>query len=224
MVITLRRIVQVPGFPRRGGGRLQRLQKGDQGGAIGGGEALEPVPGSGGFAAVGQDGLLERRVAAVVQERLGIPQIDQRLGAELGRGRQAETDVGEIGPHVVKQEVGIGGEFLVSQRGNRTIAGAERRNMAGCAPDLREQLAAPTPWWFVSSGSAEARTTASGTASSRPRPNTTGVVRWARVVAEGGHGSESIPRACFSAAVVCPWLANPPSSTSGSHTPFLKRV
>src|SRR2546429_147245 len=41
--------------------------------------------------------------------------------------------------------------------------------------------------------------TASGTASSKPRPNTTGVVRRARAVAEGGNGSESIPRACFSA-------------------------
>src|SRR2546430_6643984 len=63
--------------------------------------------------------------------------------------------------------------------------------------------------------------TASGTASSKPRPNTTGVVRRARAVAEGGNGSESIPRACFSAGVACSWMTNPPSSTSGSHTAFL---
>src|SRR6266700_3755894 len=43
--------------------------------------------------------------------------------------------------------------------------------------------------------------TDSGTASSRPRPKTTGVVRSARAVADGGNGSESIPSACLSAGV-----------------------
>src|SRR3989454_4868128 len=50
-------------------------------------------------------------------------------------------------------------------------------------------------------------------------PICTGVVRMARPVAEGGNGSESMPSACLRAGMVCCWITNPPSCTSGSHTP-----
>jgi len=42
--------------------------------------------------------LIQRRRAAVVQEVRGEPQGDQRLGPELGRRREAEADVREVGP------------------------------------------------------------------------------------------------------------------------------
>src|SRR2546427_4905530 len=61
--------------------------------------------------------------------------------------------------------------------------------------------------------------TESGTKSKRPRPNTTGDVRSARAVADGGNGSLSMPRACLSAGMACRWITGPPSWTSGSHAP-----
>src|SRR2546421_5841629 len=48
------------------------------------------------------------------------------------------SDVGETGPHIVEQEVGVGGEFLVSQRRDGTVAGAQRGDMAGRAPRSEE--------------------------------------------------------------------------------------
>src|SRR2546430_9111115 len=58
--------------------------------------------------------------------------------------------------------------------------------------------------------------TESETRSSNPRPNTTGEVRWARAVADGGNGSLSMPSACLRAGVVCCCTTGPPSWTSGS--------
>src|SRR3989449_6810476 len=86
-----------PRLPRAGRCRsLQGFQKRDQGVSVGRGQGLEAVAGAGRLAAVCLDRLPERRVPPVVQERLGVPEVEQRLGAELGRGRQAHADVGEI--------------------------------------------------------------------------------------------------------------------------------
>ncbi len=75
----------------------------------------------------------------------------------------------------------------------------------------------PSP--LRSSGSAAARISDSGTASSSPNPNTLGVVRRAIAVASGGTGSFSIPRDCASAGVMLSWITGPPMRPRSSHTP-----
>ena len=96
------------------------------------------------------DRLLERRGGAIVQEALREPQADQRLGPEVGWRRQAQADVRPVRAHVVQQEIGVGKEGLARERRGRTIARAERRDVAAGAPDPREQLPALSP--FVGQG------------------------------------------------------------------------
>ena len=67
----------------------------------------------------------------------------QRLGAELRRRREAETDVRELRAHVVQQQVRVGGHLAVAQRGDRAITGAQRRHVAALAADARERLLTP---------------------------------------------------------------------------------
>src|SRR3989442_6447476 len=140
MVITRRRVLQAPA--RR---FLQGLEKRYQCRAVGGRQSLEPVACAGGLAAVVLDRLLQRRRAAVVQKVLGVAQVEQRLGAEVGRRCEAEADVREIRAHVVEQQVGVGGELLVPQGGDRAVPRAQGGHVAGGAPDFREQLAAALP-------------------------------------------------------------------------------
>ena len=59
----------------------------------------------------------------------------------------------------------------------------------------------PSP--LRSSGSARARISASGTASSSPKPKRSGVVRWPESVAAAGIGSAVMPRASLKAGVTC---------------------
>ena len=58
--------------------------------------------------------------------------------------------------------------------------------------------------------------TESGTASSKPNPKMSGVVRAAMAVARGEIGSLSMPRAVCSAGVTRFWKTGPPSAASSS--------
>src|SRR5437899_734645 len=89
--------------------------------------------------------VLERGRPPVVEEMLGAAQVEQRLRAEVRRGGEAEADVGQAGPHVVQEEVGVGGERPVSQRRHGAGPGAERRDVAGRAPYLGKEVAAAPP-------------------------------------------------------------------------------
>ena len=70
------------------------------------------------------DRLLKRRGPAVVEEALGVAEVDEWLSAELRRGREAEADVRQIRPHVMQQQVGVRGELPVPQRGDGAVARA----------------------------------------------------------------------------------------------------
>ena len=74
------------------------------------------------------------------------------------------------------------------------------------------------PSRLVSSGSAYERMTESGTASSKPNPRISGVVRAATVVTPAGRGSLSMPSAARSAGVTLSWKTGPPLSASWSQT------
>ena len=72
----------------------------------------------------------------------------------------------------------------------------------------------PSP--LRSSGSAYERITESGTASSKPNPRMTGVVRAAMAVAWGETGSLSMFSAACRAGVTRFWKTGPPSAASSS--------
>src|SRR6185312_8576554 len=124
---------------------LQRLEKCDQRGAVRRRQCLEPVARAGPLAAVQLDRLLERGRPAVVEEMLGAAQVEEWFRAEIGRGGEAEADVGQVGPHVVQQQVGVGGEWPVAQGRDCAVPGAQGGDVAGRAPDLREEVAAVPP-------------------------------------------------------------------------------
>src|SRR2546428_862706 len=130
---------------QRGGASSQRLEERDERAPLGWRERPEPVAGAGPFAAVRRDRLLQRRRTAVVQEALGVAQVDERLGAELRRRRPAEADVGELRPHVVQEQVGVGGGLLPGERMGGGRGPAQRRPGAGGGTALRGQGAAPAP-------------------------------------------------------------------------------
>ena len=48
------------------------------------------------------DRLLQGGGLSVMEEGLGVAQIEQRLRAEILGGRNAEADVGQLRPHVVE--------------------------------------------------------------------------------------------------------------------------
>src|SRR3989442_3336709 len=126
----------------RNEGVLQRLQEPEQRRALGRKQRPEAVARAGGLARVRLDRLLERGRAPVVQEVRGRVQRDEGLGAEVGRPREPETDIGEVRSHVVQQQVGVGGDRLVTQRRDRTVAGRERGHVARRAADAPERRAA----------------------------------------------------------------------------------
>src|SRR5437870_12848671 len=130
---------------QRGGASSQRIEERDERLAVGRRERPEAVAGAGPFAAVRRDRLLQRLLTSVVQEALGVAQVDERLGAELRRRRPAEADVGELRPHVVQEQVGVGGELLPVERMDGARARAQRRHVTGGATDLREQVATAPP-------------------------------------------------------------------------------
>src|SRR6266480_483211 len=138
MLTAPRRFLQAPAWGRF----LQRLKEGDERRAVGGRKRLETVARTGALAPVQLDGLLERGRPAVVQEMLGAAQVEERLGTKVRRGGEAEADIGQVGPHVVQQEVGVGGERLVPQGRHGAVPGAQRRDVTGRAPDLGEEVAA----------------------------------------------------------------------------------
>src|ERR1051325_7313842 len=119
------------------GVRLQGLEKRDDGVPVRDGEGLEAVADARGFPAVALDGLLQGGGLSVMQERLGVAQIEQRLGAEIPGGRAAEADVGQLRSHVVEQQVGVGGELAVGERCHGARPGAQRRGVAGGAAGSR---------------------------------------------------------------------------------------
>src|SRR5437016_9008504 len=137
MLTAPRRFLQAPAWGRF----LQRLKEGDERPAVGGRKRLETVARTGALPPVQLDRLLERGRPAVVQEMLGAAQVEERLRAEVRRGGEAEADVGQVGPHVVQQEVGVGGELPVAQRRDRAVPCAQGRDVAGGAPCLGKQLA-----------------------------------------------------------------------------------
>src|SRR5205085_154180 len=98
-----------------------------------------------GFAAMPLDRLLQAGGLSIMEEGLGVAQIEQRLRAEVLGGRYAEADVGELRPHVVEQQVGVRGEFAARQRPDGARSGAELGDVAGGAADLREQVAPAAP-------------------------------------------------------------------------------
>src|SRR6266704_6118423 len=72
-------------------------------------------------------------------------QIEERLRAEIRRGSEAEADVRQVGPHVVQQEVGVGGKLPVAQGRDWAVPGAQGGDVAGRAPDLGKEVAAVPP-------------------------------------------------------------------------------
>src|SRR5439155_1256243 len=121
-----------------------------------------------------------------------------------------------------EQEVGVGGELLVPEGGHRALARAQRRHVAGGAPDLGEQLAAPAPLPAELRGGGKRQEAHEGVRAIGRVLVVLGVLDGPNA---GGNGSWPIPSACLSAGVVCCWTTNPPSSTSGSQTPpFLNAV
>ena len=73
---------------------------------------------------------------------------------------------------------------------------------------------------FVRSALAIASSSASGTASSSPRPNTWGVVRMPTPVRSGGSGTVVSPVSAVIAGTTSFWITNPPSFVNGSQTPL----
>src|SRR5439155_6896003 len=141
MLTAPRRFLQAPARGRF----LQRLKEGDERRAVGGRQGLEAVARAGALAPVQLDRLLERGRPAVMQKMLGAAQVEERLGAKIRGGGEAETNVGQLGPHVVQQEIGVGGERLVPQRRHGAIPGAQRRDVTGGAAYLGEEVAAAPP-------------------------------------------------------------------------------
>src|SRR5438874_11995499 len=69
-------------------------------------------------------------------------QIEERFRAEIRRRGEAQADVRQVGPHIVQQEVGVGGKLLVAQGLDWAVPGAQGGDVAGRAPDLGEEVAA----------------------------------------------------------------------------------
>src|SRR5213596_145367 len=91
------------------------------------------------------DRLLERGRPAVVEEMLRAAQIEERFRAEIRRRGEAQADVRQVGPHIVQQEVRVGGKLLVAQGRDWAVPGAQGGDVAGRAPDLGEEVAAVPP-------------------------------------------------------------------------------
>src|SRR6058998_2519040 len=72
-------------------------------------------------------------------------QIEERFRAEIRRRGEAEADVRQVGPHVVQQEIRVGGKLLIAQGLDWAVPGAQGGEVAGRAPDLGEQVAAVPP-------------------------------------------------------------------------------
>src|SRR5437879_4221774 len=52
-------------------------------------------------------------------------QIEERFRAEIRRRGEAQADVRQVGPHIVQQEVGVGGKLLVAQGLDWAVPGAQ---------------------------------------------------------------------------------------------------
>src|SRR2546428_4437103 len=91
------------------------------------------------------DRLLERGRPAVVEEMLRAAQIEERFRAEILRCGKAEADVRQVGPHIVHQEVRVGGKLLVAQGLDWAVPGAQGGDVAGRAPDLGAEVTAVPP-------------------------------------------------------------------------------
>src|SRR5919109_2416959 len=81
--------------PEAGTPSLEGLEKRDDGVPVRDGECVEPVAHARGLAAVAFDRLLQRGGLPIMEEGLGVAQIEQGLGAEILGGRAAEADVGQ---------------------------------------------------------------------------------------------------------------------------------
>src|SRR5256714_12325457 len=106
MLITHRVFHQGPPYSRA---PLQRLEERYHRRPICRREPLEPVACSGAFPAVQLDRLLEAAGTPVVEEGLGVTQVEERLGAEILRRGAAEADVRQLRAPVGQPQVRVGG-------------------------------------------------------------------------------------------------------------------
>ena len=84
-------------------GDSKRLEEIDQGPTFERLESLEPIANTAGFAAVGENRLLDIGCTTVVQEELTLRQSPQRRGPPfVTHGRSHFHTVFELGSHVVK--------------------------------------------------------------------------------------------------------------------------
>ncbi|RYE84866.1 MAG: hypothetical protein EOO75_17615, partial [Myxococcales bacterium] len=144
----------------RGRRRSERADEGQQGGAVVGRQGDEGVARPLPLAAVPQDGLVEAAGAPVVQvERVAVDDLEQAHTPERRRAPLAARRVdvgpvvGQLGAHVVEQEIGVGPDHLVDELRDRVGARAqvgcgschvgEMRTGAHAIPELADQLIRP---------------------------------------------------------------------------------
>src|ERR1051325_4633102 len=121
---------------------LQRTEEAQHRVALGGPQSTVSLLRACGLAAVELDRLLHGLRRAVVHEHLREAEPHERLGAELGRPRAPEADVGALGAHVVEQEIRPCLDALLPQRAHGRAAGHQCGPMAARAADAAENQAA----------------------------------------------------------------------------------
>ena len=106
----------------------------------------EAVTGGLGLSTMPQDRLLDVTGAAVVQvacvvvDGLKQPDPPQGWGAPLATGGTEDRQpIGQFGPHIVQQQVGVGADRLPRERSDRVLTSHEMLRVASGAADLVEE-------------------------------------------------------------------------------------
>ena len=158
--LTADALLRCPFFtrePGKGEEGSERVEEGEEGGAVGGGETGEGVAGGGAFAAVPEDGFFGGTGAAVVEvERVAVDGFVETEAPEWRRapfeagGGPVGSAVGEVGAHVVEEEIGVGVDGLVAEfRDWVGVTGGGVREVAGRAVEGFEEGFAALDGWVV---------------------------------------------------------------------------